>query len=100
MFTIKSTRLEGETLYATTEFTLKDDSVVQIEVPIFAPADKDAVNVALASREDTENSKLDIKSNNESIKAELDNNLNVSYAKDTTGKISVLSKVSSKNISA
>jgi hypothetical protein len=72
MFTINSTRINGETLTANTTFTLSDKTELTIDVPMFMPQNVDEVFQSLANREASEQLKCDVTPVLESIKSELD----------------------------
>ena len=71
MYKINSTRIEGETLTASVTYTLKDDTLLDIDVPIFQPQSVDDVLNGIANREVSEQSKHDAIPTNETIQDQL-----------------------------
>jgi len=71
-FKINSTRVDNETFWANTTFTLTDSTEVTVEVAVFMPSDSASILTALGNREVTEQIKYDTETANNTLKTQVD----------------------------
>jgi hypothetical protein len=94
MFTINSTRIDSETLTVNVTFTLKDESEITLDVPIFAPTNIDDVLAGLQNREASEQAKHNVAPIIQEIKDQLDRDaVGIKLSTGSDGKISLPLKV-------
>ena len=72
-YTIISSEQQGETIKTLVEFTLSDNSVIEINIPHFAPQSKEDITLGIQNRELSEENKLSIISRNFDILNEINN---------------------------
>jgi hypothetical protein len=71
MYKINSTRIDGETITVSVSYTLKDSTILDIEVPFFQPQSVDYILEGIANREISEQQKYDAVSTNVVIQEQL-----------------------------